>query len=86
MSPYPGVSYTVEQSRDKLRQRRECTFVERHEFCCLLVSRRTLVRANEWAADVYGVFEPQTGLRFLVERERLLPSGSYVGRGFTPAE
>jgi len=40
----------------------------------LLVSRRRLVRASQWAADVDGVFEVETGHHYFIERERLWAS------------
>ncbi|MCA9102177.1 MAG: hypothetical protein R3C10_25145 [Pirellulales bacterium] len=64
---------TVEQMRQSLRKRSDCRFVERDEFCELLTGFRRLVRADESPADVVGLQEIDTGRRFLIEWENLLP-------------
>lgn len=61
----------LERKRVLLRGRSDCRFLEPDEFCQLLVSRRRLWRADDGSAEVQGVLEPETGVRFLIERERL---------------
>ena len=61
----------LEHHRAMLRQRADCTFVEPNDFYGLLVARRRLLRANDQAAHVHGVLDPETGRRYLIERERL---------------
>lgn len=68
------LSEYLRRRRAVLRRRRDCTFVDRDEFLHLLVSRRRLVRASQWAADVDGVFEVETGHHYFIERERLWAS------------
>jgi hypothetical protein len=45
--------------------------VDRDEFCMLLTCRRKLIRANDRRAGVWGLLDPLTGERFLIEEERL---------------
>ena len=49
-------------------------FVDRDEFYRLLTSRRHLIPADDPAANLRGVLEPETGRRFLIEQERLFRS------------
>ncbi len=60
------------KNRELLYSRDDCRFVKRHEFSELLISRRHLVRENPARADVMGLMDPETGARFLIERERFL--------------
>ncbi len=67
---------TVNDFRNKLERRPECSFVDRGEFCRLLVSRHQLIRSDEAAANVRGLMERVTGTRFLIEEEKLFPTES----------
>ncbi len=60
-----------EESRDNLKAQPDCRFVEPSEFCRLLNSRRRMVRCDELSVGVRGVLDTETGVRFLVETERL---------------
>ena len=66
-----GPNSDVDRQRAVLRQRVDCHFVDRDEFLKLLLSRRQLFRIDIDAARICGVLDPQTGQRFLIERERL---------------
>ena len=63
----------VEAGRDTLRTEADGVFVDRDAFCHLLVSRQSLVRCDDAAANLRGVLEPETGTRYLIESERLFP-------------
>ncbi len=52
-------------------KRPECEFVDRNEYCRLLVSRQQFVRVDYAAANVRGLMDRATGRRFLIEEERL---------------
>ena len=55
-----------------LQERAESSFVQRDEFCRLLLSSRKLVRADEPGGCVRGLLDVTTGTRFLIEQEKLL--------------
>jgi hypothetical protein len=69
---FVGEGETLEERRSALRLQADSQFVEREEFLTLLTSRRQLVRANDSGAGVWGLFEPATGKRFLIEEEKFL--------------
>jgi hypothetical protein len=48
--------------------------LNREEFCGLLVSRRSLIRIDDWGACVYGLFEPATGCWFVIDMTELAES------------
>lgn len=58
--------------RRELRERSENSFVQRDEFCRLLLSCRKMVRSDEPAVLVRGLLDLKTGIRFLIEQENLL--------------
>jgi len=62
---------SLEKQRRELRLRANCRFVDRREFCQLLVSNRKLLRVDDVHADVHGLLEPATGERYLIESEKL---------------
>lgn len=64
-------SARFDESRDKLKAQPDCRFVEPSEFCRLLNSRRRMVRCDELSVGVHGVLDTETGVRFMVEAERL---------------
>jgi hypothetical protein len=76
MSARSVVDDDLEERRRKLRLRANCRFVDRREFCQLLVSNRKLLRVDDSRADVHGLWEPATGARYLIESEKLFSSGA----------
>ena len=62
---------TVEHERCRLRSLPSHQFVDREEFCRLLVSRRGLERLDDPRARARGLLDRSTGVRFLIESERL---------------
>lgn len=48
-----------------------CKFVDVEEFCNLAVSRRSLVRCDEAESPMRGLFDPQTGIKYLIEEAAL---------------
>jgi hypothetical protein len=62
---------TSDPIRDELRAQEDVRFVDRDEFCQLLVSRLTLSRCDVPNARVRGVFNASTGCRYLIEEELL---------------
>jgi hypothetical protein len=62
---------TVRKQRSALRESLGCTFVERDEFCRLLLSVRKMVRSDEPAASLRGLLDLETGERFLIGQEML---------------
>jgi hypothetical protein len=71
MSTYSLADSNLEERRRKLKARANCRFVDRGEFCRLLVSYRKLLRVDDAGADVHGLLEPSTGARYLIETEKL---------------
>jgi hypothetical protein len=59
----------LREQRCALRERSGATFVQRDEFCKLLLSFRKVVRSDGPA--VRGLLDVQTGKRFLIEQEKL---------------
>jgi len=57
--------------RKALRERTENSFVQRDEFCRLLLSGRKMIRSDEPALSVRGLLDLNTGARFLIEQENL---------------
>jgi hypothetical protein len=58
--------------RERLRNGHRCRFVSPAEFCRLLLSRRRFVRSDVHGANLKGLFDPATGMRFFVEADRLV--------------
>jgi hypothetical protein len=65
---------TLRERRRALREQPGLTFVQREEFCELLLSNRRLVRSDERSIHIRGLLDPETGERFLIEQERLMSS------------
>lgn len=61
----------VEVKRIELRSQPGCVFVDPTEFLRLATSARRLVRSDEGAAQIRGLYEPATGKRFFTEQEKL---------------
>ena len=59
--------------RLRFRHRSDCRFVDSEEFCRLIIGTRRMVRADERAIDLHGLLDLETGTRFLIEREKLIP-------------
>lgn len=52
----------------------ETRFVEADVYCRLITSRRRLLRMDDPARGLRGVFEPNTRIRYVVEERKLLYS------------
>ena len=75
-----GIS-TVRRRREALYSQTDCEFVEPRTFCELLTSRRNLERANDSSSNTFGLLDRETGVRFLIEVERLFPTGELQPAG-----
>jgi hypothetical protein len=64
-------SETLMERRRALQQRPGLRFVQRDEFCRLLLSCKKLVRSDEPAISVRGLLDVQSGERYLIEQEEL---------------
>jgi hypothetical protein len=62
---------TLDERRAALRESSEYTFVQRDEFCRLLLSSRRLVRSDEPRLKMRGLMDLDTGDRFFIEQEKL---------------
>ncbi|MBX3439059.1 MAG: hypothetical protein KF861_16335 [Planctomycetaceae bacterium] len=60
-----------QERRHQLLIQDNCQFVEPREFLSYATSRHHLLRADERDAGIHGLLDPETGMRFLVEEERL---------------
>jgi hypothetical protein len=58
--------------RRGMNLRPNSTFVEPHEFLKLLLSRRELIRADDFDGKVRGLLDVETGRRYLIKREKLV--------------
>lgn len=70
-STAPARDEETRSARERLTRDARCRFVEPARFQRLLVSRHRLDRADEPDARAFGLVDPVTGQRFLVEEERL---------------
>ena len=71
----------IQRQRIALHSATNCRFVDPEEFRDLLVSRRKLIRADEPDANMHGLMDPSSEVRFLVEAERLFPPGTIAALG-----
>jgi hypothetical protein len=62
---------TIDKGRRSTRESSNTTFVQRDEFCSLLLSTRRMVRSDEPGRGVRGLLDMETGTRFLIEQEKL---------------
>ena len=62
---------TIGESRPAMHPSSNITFVQRDEFCSLLLSTRRMVRSDEPGRGVRGLLDTQTGARFLIEQDKL---------------
>ncbi|MGD9853841.1 MAG: hypothetical protein AB7U20_02725 [Planctomycetaceae bacterium] len=60
-----------QERRQQLFIQDNCQFVEPCEFLDYATSRHHLLRSNELEAGIHGLLDPETGMRFLVEEEKL---------------
>jgi hypothetical protein len=58
-----------ESARASVRE--ESTFLSSRQFVSLAISRRKLLRSDESGATVRGLFDPETGKRYLIEAKEL---------------
>lgn len=62
---------SIDERRAAMRERSEYTFVQREEFCRLLLSTRRLIRSDEPRLKMRGLMDLETGDRYLIEQEKL---------------
>ncbi len=60
--------------RAGLRTEKNVRFIDRSEYCNMLVSSRELVRCDISVARIRGIYDPELELRFLIEEELLFPN------------
>ena len=70
-----SLTETVQLRGRALQKRSDTTFVQRDEFCRLLLSCKRLVRADEPADQIRGLLDVDTGMRFLIQQEQLFGKG-----------
>ena len=74
---YPGSAVSrpaddeIERLRRQLREQPDCRFVSPPKFFRLLVSRSRLERSIDHMANVVGLSDCETGMRYFVESEKL---------------
>jgi hypothetical protein len=61
----------VVRMRKRFRSELACKFVEASDFCRLLVSSLDLERSDENTARLAGLRDMSTGIRYLIELEKL---------------
>lgn len=65
-------SFSSRQARRRmLAESQNCRFVDRDEFCQLLLGYRRMVRADDSASGVRGLRDLKTGILYVIEREKL---------------
>lgn len=60
-----------------LAETQNCQFVDRDEFCQLLLGYRRMVRADDLASGVRGLRDLKTGMLYVIEREKLTVRGPH---------
>jgi hypothetical protein len=70
--PIMAFTETLQAERIAMRQRPGLTFVDRDEFCRLLLSFRKLIRDDEPSVRARGLLDVRSGERYLIEQERLV--------------
>ena len=65
------MSLTFDTSQQPVQGDPELRFVERDEFCQLLLSSRRLVRSDDRAANIRGLLDLEMGVRFLIKEDKL---------------
>jgi len=71
MSTLTLPSRQTQQQRQQIMDRQETRLVEADEFFRMLTSNRQLVRVDQPQAMLRGLFDPEQGLQFIVEEEKL---------------
>ena len=62
---------TIDSRRLAMRDDAKFTFVQREEYCRLLLSTRRMVRSDEPSLHARGLLDTETGMRFLIEQDQL---------------
>ena len=62
---------SLQERRRALREQPGLTFVHRDEFCELLLSFKRMIRSDEPDVNVRGLLDVESGIRYLIEQERL---------------
>jgi len=62
---------SIHERRRALREGSDDRFVQRDEFCRLLLSTKRMVRSDEPRVQIRGLLDMETGTRFLIEQEKL---------------
>ena len=68
-----------ESRRRALRLRGDVRFVDAERFQQLLVSREPLKRCDDEKACLRGLLDPRTGIRSVIEEERVFRAPSTLG-------
>ena len=63
---------TVLENRKNLKSQEGCIFIDSEEFCRLAVSNQELTRIDFPKAEMKGFAESDTGIRYLIENEKLM--------------
>ena len=69
-----AATISLSERLNRFRQQADCHFVEREEFCRLLVGSRRLVRADEPSLELRGLMDAENGTRFFIEQQKLAAS------------
>ena len=64
-------SQQTQQQRRQIMELAETRLVEAEEFCRMMTSNRQLVRVDRPEAMLRGLYDPEQGLQFIVEDEKL---------------
>jgi len=62
---------TYAEQRRLLRRQPTHQFLDREAFCQLLISSRRLARSDDENANLRGLYDQETGVRYFIEGERL---------------
>jgi hypothetical protein len=63
---------TYSEQRRLLMKRPKHQFLDREAFCRLLISCRRLDRFDDGRANLRGLYDHASGIRYLIEEERLV--------------
>ncbi len=65
----------VLENRKNLKTQSDCVMIDSDEFCRLAISNQELIRVDFPSAEMKGFAESNTGIRYLIENEKLVVLG-----------
>ena len=71
MTSLAAIPKSMQQLREEMVSRDDFRLIAADEFCQMLVSNRHLIRVDHPELMLRGLLDPEQGLQFVVEEEKL---------------